>query len=61
MMKVTCETEQEFYLQQTVYQKLQGCNMPSQKSKGSLLVDLAAELRQIKDELAFGSLVVFST
>jgi len=54
MMKVTCETEQEYYIQQTVYQKLQGCNMPTKKCKGSLLVDLAAELRQIKDDLASG-------
>jgi hypothetical protein len=53
MMKVTCDTEQEYYCQQTVYQKLQGYNMPSQKCKGSLLVDLAAELRQMKDEIAF--------
>jgi len=53
MMKVTCDTEQEYFLQQTVYQKLEGCNMPHPKSKGSLLVDLAAELQQVKDSLSF--------
>ena len=53
MMKVTCDTEHEYFLQQTVYQKLAGCSMPHPKCKGSLLVDLAAELQQIKDSLAF--------
>jgi len=55
MMKVTCDTEQEYFLQQTVYQKLEGCNMPHPKCKGSLLVDLAAELQQVKDSLAFAA------
>jgi hypothetical protein len=54
MMKVACDTEQEYYIQQTVYQKLLGFNMAPPKCKGILLVDLAAELRQIKDELACG-------
>ena len=54
MMKLTCDTEQEYYFQQTVYQKLRGCNMPAKKCKGSLLIDLAAELRQIKDDLTAG-------
>jgi len=53
MMKVMCDTEQEYFLQQTVYQKLEGCNMPDPKCKGSLLVDFAAELQQIKDNLTF--------
>jgi len=55
MMKVTCDTEQEYFLQQTVYQKLDGCNMPDPKCKGSLLVDLAAELQQVKDSLTFSA------
>ena len=55
MMKVTCDTEQEYFLQQTVYQKLEGCNMPDPKCKGSLLVDFAAELQQIRDSLSFAA------
>jgi len=51
MMKAVCETEQEYYLQQLVHQKLRGYSMPDPKSKGSVLVDLAAELKQAKDEL----------
>jgi len=55
MMKVMCDTEQEYFLQQTVYQKLRGCNMPDPKCKGSLIVDLAAELQQVRDSLTFAT------
>ena len=49
MMKSMCETEQEYFLQQTVHQKLQGYSMPHPKCKGTILVELATELR---DELS---------
>ena len=45
-----CETEQEYFLQQMVHQKLQGYNMPHPKCKGTLLIELAAELKHIKEE-----------
>lgn len=51
MMKVVCETEQEYYLQQLVHQKLRGCSMPDPKSRSGVLVDLVAELKQEKDKL----------
>ena len=54
MMKAACDTEHEYFLQQTVHQKLQGCSMPQLKCKGSVLIDLAAEIKQIRDELAAG-------
>lgn len=51
MMKSTCETEQEYFIQQNVHQKLQGLNMPHPKCKASILVELAAEMRHLKEEL----------
>ena len=50
-MKVMCETEAEYFLQHLVHQKLQGHSMPHPKCKGSILIELAAELRVLKDEL----------
>ena len=52
MMKSMCETEEEYFLQHMVHQKLQGYNMPHPKCKGTILVELAAELRQLKEELS---------
>jgi len=54
-MKVACDTEREYFLQQTVYQKLDGGSMPHRKCKANILVDLAAELQQIKDNLTFAA------
>jgi hypothetical protein len=51
MMKSTCETEQEYFIQQNVHQKLQGLNLPHPRCKGSILVELAAEMRHLKEEL----------
>jgi len=49
MMKAVCETEQEYFLQHVVHQKLHG-HIPSPKCKGTILVELAAELKHIRDE-----------
>ena len=46
-----CETEQEYFLQQMVHQKVQGYNLHHPKCKSTLLVDLVAELTQITEEL----------
>ena len=35
-----------------VHQKMHGYNMPHPKCKGSILIELAAELRHLKDEIA---------
>ena len=51
MMKVMCETEQEYFLQHLVHQKLQGVNLPHTKCRGTVMIELAAELRQAKEEL----------
>ena len=51
MMKVMCETEQEYFLQHLVHQKMQGLNLPHPKCRGTVLIELAAELRQAKEEL----------
>ena len=50
MMKVMCETEEEYFLQQLVHQKLQGHNMPHPKCKATILIELASELRHLKEE-----------
>ncbi|KAL5011899.1 hypothetical protein ScPMuIL_010450 [Solemya velum] len=50
MMFVNCDTAQEYYLQQTVKDKLQGYSFIHPKSSGSILLQLALELRQLKDE-----------
>ena len=50
-MKVMCETEQEYFLQHLVHQKMQGLNLPYAKCRGTVLIELAAELRHVKDEM----------
>ncbi|GFR73733.1 Unc-80-like protein [Elysia marginata] len=52
MMQVNCDTAQEYYLQQTIRDKLQGYTFSYHKSASSILVTLALELRQLRDELA---------
>ncbi len=49
-MKVMCETEEEYFLQHLVHQKLQGYNMPHPKCKATVLIELASELRSLKEE-----------
>ena len=52
MMRNTCETEQEYFLQQRVHQKLQGgLDGEAARCKSTLLVDLVAELTQISSEI----------
>ena len=50
MMKVNCDTAQEYYIQQTVKDKLLGYSFTHPKCTGSVLVELTMELRQIKEE-----------
>ncbi|KAL3872189.1 hypothetical protein ACJMK2_040132 [Sinanodonta woodiana] len=50
MMKVNCDTAQEYYIQQTIKDKLQGYSFAHPKCTGGVLVELAIELRQIKEE-----------
>lgn len=50
MMKVNCDTAQEYFLQQTIKEKITG-NLPHPRCNGSVLVQLATELRQIKEEI----------
>ena len=51
MLALACETEQEFFLQQLVHQKLQGQALPHPRCKASSLVTLAAELKQLKEDM----------
>ncbi|KAL4233067.1 Protein unc-80 [Mactra antiquata] len=50
MMRVNCDTAQEYYIQQTIKDKLQGYSFTHPKCTGSVLVELAVELKQIKEE-----------
>ncbi|XP_074657337.1 protein unc-80 homolog [Tubulanus polymorphus] len=52
MLKLQCDTEAEYYLQQLVGQRLQGNLLPPPKCSGSILIDLANELRIIKEDMA---------
>ncbi|XP_064639472.1 protein unc-80 homolog [Lineus longissimus] len=51
LMKLTCESEHEYYLQQLIGQRLKGHLLPAPKSSGSTLIELANELRVIKDDM----------
>ena len=46
-----CSSDQEFYYQQQIKQKLQGRRMPSCRSKGQMLVALLTELKVLKEDL----------
>lgn len=50
MMRVNCDTAQEYYIQQTIKDKLQGYSFTHPKCTGSVLVELALELKSIKEE-----------
>ncbi|ESO92838.1 hypothetical protein LOTGIDRAFT_232936 [Lottia gigantea] len=52
MMKVNCDTAQEYYLQQTIRDKLQGYSFTHPKSCSSILIQLATELKQLREEIA---------
>lgn len=49
-MRVNCDTAQEYYIQQTIKDKLQGYSFTHPKCTGSVLVELALELKSIKEE-----------
>ena len=46
-----CDNDQEYYYQQLIAEKLQGRNMPQNRSKGKLLVTLLSELKGLKEDL----------
>ncbi|XP_052808844.1 protein unc-80-like isoform X2 [Mya arenaria] len=50
MLRINCDTAQEYYEQQTIKDKLQGYSFTHPKCMGSVLVELALELKLIKDE-----------
>ncbi|XP_036354476.1 protein unc-80 homolog isoform X2 [Octopus sinensis] len=53
MMKVNCDTAEEYFLQQIIKDKLMGVHSVNHpKCKGNILIQLTIELRQIKEELA---------
>ena len=54
MMKVMCDTEQEYYLQQMVHQKLHGCNLPEPRCTAATLMELATQLRHMTEQLYSG-------
>ncbi|XP_071097692.1 protein unc-80 homolog [Haliotis cracherodii] len=51
MMKVNCDTAQEYYLQQTVKDKLMGYSFTHPKSVGTILLHLATDLKALRDDL----------
>lgn len=50
MMKVNCDTAQEYYLQQTIKDKLQGYSFTHPKCRATILLQLALELQQLKED-----------
>lgn len=52
MMKVNCDMAQEYYLQQTIKDKLQGYSFQHPKCSASVILMLAVELQQIKEDIA---------
>jgi hypothetical protein len=52
MMKINCDMAQEYYLQQTIKDKLQGYSFQHPKCNASVVLILAVELQQIKEDIA---------
>ncbi|KAH9525120.1 Protein unc-80 [Bulinus truncatus] len=52
ILRVNCDTAQEYYLQQTIKDKLQGYTFSYHKPASAILVNLALELRHLRDELS---------
>jgi len=50
MLRLNCDTAQEYYIQQTIKDKLQGYSFCHPKCTGSVLVELAVELKQVREE-----------
>ncbi|XP_076436361.1 protein unc-80 homolog isoform X3 [Babylonia areolata] len=51
MMRVNCDTAQEYYIQQTIKDKLQGYHYAYPKSTATILLTLSVELQQLRDQL----------
>ena len=51
MMRVNCDTAQEYYIQQTIKDKLQGYNYAYPKSTAAILLTLSVDLQQLRDQL----------
>ncbi|KAL8568215.1 hypothetical protein ACOMHN_027738 [Nucella lapillus] len=51
MMRVNCDTAQEYYIQQTIKDKLQGYNYAYPKSTATILLTLSVELQHLRDQL----------
>ena len=56
-MRVNCDTAQEYYIQQTIKDKLQGYNYAYPKSTASILLSLSIDLQQLRDQLQSTSTV----
>ncbi|XP_052242651.1 protein unc-80 homolog isoform X2 [Dreissena polymorpha] len=50
MLRVNCDTAQEYYEQQTIKDKMHGYSFTHPKCVGTILVELALELKQIREE-----------
>ena len=57
MMRVNCDTAQEYYVQQTIKDKLQGYNYAYPKSTATILLSLSLDLQQLRDQLQASSSV----
>ncbi|XP_059153938.1 protein unc-80 homolog isoform X2 [Physella acuta] len=55
MLRINCDTAQEYYLQQSIKDKLQGYTFSYHKPASAILVSLSLELRQLRLELANSS------
>ena len=54
MMRINCDTAQEYYLQQAIKDKLQGYSFTHPKCTASKLLQLATELQKLKEEFYTG-------
>ncbi|XP_022249198.1 protein unc-80 homolog isoform X2 [Limulus polyphemus] len=60
ILQTICDNEQEYYYQQLIREKLQGFSLPTPKSRGTLLMDLVAEMKALKDDLVSRKLDSYS-
>lgn len=49
-MRINCDTAQEYYIQQTIKDKMLGYSFTHPKCNASILLQLAVELQQLKDD-----------
>ncbi|XP_048774238.1 protein unc-80 homolog isoform X3 [Ostrea edulis] len=50
MMKINCDTAQEYYLQQAIKDKMQGFSFSHPKCSATVLLQLAVDLQHLKEE-----------